>query len=203
MKISILGSGTVGGALGAGFVRAGHDVVYGARVPGADTELAAPIVTLAEAVRHGDVIVDALPGAVALSVFQGLGQKALDGKILVDVANALTERYELVYPNGSLGAQLQDALPNTRVVKTLNTVSAQLMASPSSLAAQTTVFLSGNDADAKAIVVGLLTDLGWPSSSHVDLGDISTARGTEHYLLLFLAVMQSLGSGNFGITLIH
>lgn len=90
-----------------------------------------------------------------------------------------------------------------RVVKTLNTISAQLMANPSALPTPTTVFLSGNDSDAKDVVAGLLTDLGWPADKHLDLGDISTARGTEHYLLLFLGLMQSVGSGHFGITVVH
>jgi len=98
---------------------------------------------------------------------------------------------------------LQDALPNVRVVKTLNTISAQLMTDPGALPAPATVFLSGNDGGAKELVAGLLTDLGWSRKSQLDLGDISTARGTEHFLLLFLGILQSVGSGRFGISLVH
>lgn len=203
MKIAILGTGTVGSALGEGFASAGHEVVYGSRDPQADSALAGTITTLNDAARTGDVVVNALPGAVALSVLGGLDAAALEGKVLLDVANALTDRFELLYPNGSLAAQLQDALPNVRVVKTLNTISAQLMANPGALPSPATVFLSGNDGDAKNVASGLLTDLGWAKDNQLDLGDISTARGTEHYLLLFLGILQSVGSGQFGIAVVH
>ena len=91
MKIAILGTGNVGSALGTGFTAAGHEVVYGARTP---IRVAIPdrsVMSLENAAIASDVVVNALPGAVALSVLEGLGAAALDGKVLVDVANALTD----------------------------------------------------------------------------------------------------------------
>jgi 8-hydroxy-5-deazaflavin:NADPH oxidoreductase len=82
-------------------------------------------------------------------------------------------------------------------------MSAPVMADPGALPAPTTVFLSGNDAEAKRVVADLLVDLGWPTASHFDLGDVTTARGTEHYLLLFMGIFQATGTDEFGITLVQ
>jgi predicted dinucleotide-binding enzyme len=84
------------------------------------------------------------------------------------------------------------------VVKTLNTVTAPLMANPGSIG-PTNVFLSGNDAAAKATVAALLGDLGWTPESRMDLGDIGTARAPEHYIFLSMAFMRVLGTTSYGI----
>ena len=76
--------------------------------------------------------------------------------------------------------------PDMMVVKTLCTVDARLMVAPDSSEGPSTVFLSGDDAEAKRTVGGLLNELGWPAESLLDLGGITTARGQEHYSLLFL-----------------
>jgi predicted dinucleotide-binding enzyme len=123
--------------------------------------------------------------------------------VLLDVGNALTEQLTLLYPHGSLGATLQKAFPDARVVKTLNTVNASEMANPQELPAATTVFLSGNDPEAKKVVSGLRTDLGWAPETHLDLGDITTARATEHYLFLSFAAFSALNTTAFNIAVIH
>jgi 8-hydroxy-5-deazaflavin:NADPH oxidoreductase len=119
--------------------------------------------------------------------------------VLIDIGNAVDERMDLVYPDSSLGERLQQALPATRVVKTLNTVGGPIGVDPSLLSAPTNVFLSGDDQAAKATVSGLLTDLGWDPDRQVDLGGISTARAVEHYFLLFAALMGSLRTPAFNI----
>jgi predicted dinucleotide-binding enzyme len=161
------------------------------------------VASLNDAVTSGDVIVNAMPGEVTLTVLKSLDSGALDGKVLIDPTTAVTERYELLYPNSSLAERLQEAFPTLHVVKTLNTMSAPVMADPGVLPAPTTVFLSGNDAEAKRVVADLLVDLGWPTASHFDLGDVTTARGTEHCLLLFMGIFQATGTDEFGITLVQ
>jgi hypothetical protein len=125
---------------------------------------------------------------------------AYAGKILIDVANAVTPAFELAYPNDSLGRKLQEALPDARVVKTMNTAAMTLFTDPHSLP-PSSVFLSGDDDQAKATVAGLLRDLGWTDDGITDLGGIDTARGPESYFHLFAALMRTT-SQPFNIRLI-
>lgn len=201
MDIAVLGTGNVGSALGNGLSGAGHNVVFGSRAPEDKAGFSIPVKTLAEAVRSAGVIVNALPGATAVATLREIGADTLAGKVLIDVANALTESFELVYPNASLGAMLQAEFPATTVVKTLNTVSAAVMANPGAID-PVTVFLSGNDAEAKKLVSGLLTDLGWTAESQFDLGDISSARSTEHYIFLSISILTTLGTTSYGIKVV-
>ena len=131
----------------------------------------------------------------------GIGAAAFEGTVLIDVANANTPSFELVYPNSSLGEKLQAALPGAKVVKTMNTAAMTVMTEPAALP-PTSVFVSGDDAAAKATVTSLLAGLGWPEDAIVDLGGIASARGTEHYFLMFAALMQSVGSPKFNIRLV-
>jgi predicted dinucleotide-binding enzyme len=198
MKIGILGTGRVGESLGNGLQRAGHTVVFGSRRPEQNSDVGALVVGLAQAVIDADVVVSAIPGSVALETLRTIGAPALGGKILVDVGNALNDGFELLFPNSSLGAAIQEEFPETTVVKTLNTVTAPLMANPGSLG-PTNVFLSGNDPAAKATVAALLGDLGWSAESRMDLGDIGTARAPEHYIFLSMAIMRVVGTTSYGI----
>jgi predicted dinucleotide-binding enzyme len=202
MRIAILGTGRVGSTVGAGLIRAGHSVVFGSRAPEAKGGLPAPSLPIREAVDGVDVVFVAVPGSVSLGVLAEIGQDALAGVVLVDVGNDLTERFELAFPNGSLGATIQAEFPSSRVVKSLNTVSAPLMADPGRIA-PTTVFLSGDDGEAKAIVAGLLSDLGWPEDSRIDLGGIATARGPEHYIFLSMLIAQKLQTTSYGIAVVR
>ena len=103
----------------------------------------------------------------------------------------------------SLGERIQRGFPAARVVKALNTVTARLMVSPRELGAgDHTVFVCGDDPEAKALVTGLLTDgFGWRDV--LDLGDISAARGTESYLLFWLRAWGAMGTGDFNIHLVR
>lgn len=121
--------------------------------------------------------------------------------MLIHVANANTASFELVYPNSSLGENLQEALPTARVVETMNTAAMTVLTDLASLG-PTSVFLSGGDPDAKATVAGSLTDLGWADEAIIDLGGIATARGVEHYFLLFAALMQT-GGPQFDIRVVR
>jgi 8-hydroxy-5-deazaflavin:NADPH oxidoreductase len=197
MKITILGTGKVAHALGAGWRKAGHHVVLGAR----DASVADPdfeVTSLQEALAAGDVVVNAITGAVALAAITALDTTAMAGKTLLDATNAVTATGDLVYPNSSLAEHLQAALPAVHVVKSLNTAAIEVQADPS-LVGAATVFLSGDDDAAKAQVRDLLHDLGWKDGGIIDLGGIQTARGPENYIVLFFETIGVLKTPFFNI----
>jgi predicted dinucleotide-binding enzyme len=205
MKIGILGTGNVGQALAAGWAAAGHDVVLGSRRPDGTEPAAAPgvpVVDVATAVAASDVVVNATPGTASVPLLAAVGAPALAGKALLDVAVGFTEDGMLSHLVESLGEEIQRTFPDTRVVKTLCTVDARLMVAPDSVDGPSTLFLSGDDTDAKRTVRALLNDLGWPESSLLDLGGIATARGQEHYSLLFIGIAGALGDYGFGVRVV-
>jgi hypothetical protein len=107
-----------------------------------------------------------------------------------------------VKDSDSLAEQIQRAFPRVKVVKTLNTVNALLMVEPGRLAGgEHSVFLSGNDARAKATVAELLRGFGWKDI--VDLGDITTARGTEMLLPLWLRLYGALNTPLFSFKVVR
>src|SRR5215207_4628952 len=140
----------------------------------------------AEAAAHGEMIVNATAGAVSLEALEQAGEDDLNGKVLVDISNPLDFSKGMppalsVSNTDSLGEQIQRRFPEAKVVKTLHTMNAYLMVDPKQLAgADHTVFVSGDDTEAKVKVTELLQSIGW--TDIVDLGDITTARGTEMLL---------------------
>lgn len=200
MRIAVLGTGRMGHTLGAALANAGHDVVFGSRDPSQTPDLPGPVTGHADAISGSEVVISAIAAAHSLETLPPL-RESLAGKVLIDIGNAVDERMELIYQDSSLGERLQQALPETRVVKTLNTLGGPIGVDPSVLPDPTNVFLSGDDAAAKATVRGLLTEFGWPADRQVDLGGIATARAVEHYFLLFAAVMGALHTGMFNIAI--
>ncbi|MFF3918526.1 NADPH-dependent F420 reductase [Streptomyces sp. NPDC001852] len=193
--IAVLGNGRVGGSLAAALTRARHEVRVADRAPGA----------AADAARTARVVINATPGAGSLERLVTLREE-LRGKILVDVSNATVDGpdglpADLLYPGSSLAEQLQEALPDTRVVKTLNTMLFTVMTAPAALAQPPTAFLSGEDSQAKQVVRGLLADLGWHQDWITDLGGIETARAAEAAILFVPHVIRSSGFAPFAISI--
>ncbi|MEV0407613.1 NAD(P)-binding domain-containing protein [Actinoallomurus sp. NPDC050550] len=194
-KITVLGNGRVGGSLATALTRAGHEVTVADRSPG----------SAADAARTAQLVINATPGAGSLERLGALREE-LQGKILVDVSNATVDGpdglpADLLYPGSSLAEQLQDALPGTRVVKTLNTMLYPVMTAPATLAQTPTAFLSGKDPEAKQVVRELLTDLGWRQEWITDLGGIETARAAEAVILFVPHVIRSSGFAPFAISI--
>ncbi len=202
MRIAILGTGRVAQTLAAGLLRAGHDVVFGSRDPANRGGLPAPVLGSAEAVVGADVVLNAVQGVDTIPLLASIGAENLDGTVLWDMANAANPDFSLAIPTDSLGRRVQEAFPGVKVVKAANNVAAVVVADPSTLAAPTTLFVSGDDAAAKEIVSGLLTDLGWPRENLFDLGGIANAYGQEHYLALFGAMLQNLDTPYFNIAIV-
>ncbi len=124
--------------------------------------------------------------------------------MLIDVANPLDTSRGMpptltVCNDDSLGEQIQRALPDVRVVKTLNSVTAAVMVDPSLVGGAHTMFMAGDDATAKEQTIELLQELGWPAGSIVDLGDITAARGMEMYMALWLRLWGAAGTAVLNI----
>ncbi|MGW0698103.1 NADPH-dependent F420 reductase [Streptomyces sp. NPDC002867] len=202
-NIAIIGTGNVARTLAAGAARTGHDVVLGSRDPQNRKDLDHPVVPVAEAAAHGDIVVNATPGTSESVELLASVRPQLVGKVLLDVTVALTPAMELVHHNDSVGEILQRALPDTKVVKTLCTMDASVMVRPELLTSPGTVFLSGDDAGAKERVGELLEGFGWPAASRLDLGGIATARGQEHFALLFVGVATALGAHVFNVEVLR
>ncbi|QYR22713.1 NAD(P)-binding domain-containing protein [Paenibacillus sp. sptzw28] len=214
MKIGFIGSGNAAQMLGRSLAKAGHDVKLGARNPDKlnawleqqQQDEKVSVGTVQEAAVHGDIVFNATPGTASLEALSEVGSRALQGKVLVDIALPLDfsngELTLAVANTDSLGEQIQRAFPDTKVVKTLNTVSSAIMVNPQSVAdGQHDLFVSGNDADAKRIVTALLKEsFGWESV--IDLGDISSARGTEMLLALSSRIYQGRGHMNFNVKIV-
>jgi 8-hydroxy-5-deazaflavin:NADPH oxidoreductase len=208
MKAGVLGSGMVGQAISARLAELGHKVMIGTRDPNKLYEWQAShrdvdIGSFADTARHGEVVFNATNGAGSLEALKLAGTSNLNGKVLVDISEPLDFTMGMppslfVSNTNSLGEQIQDAFPNVKVVKTLNTVTANVMVNPQQVAdGDHHVFLSGNDSQAKQKVVGILKSFGW---IHIlDLGDITTARATEMYIAIWLRMWGALGTGMFNI----
>ena len=207
--IAVLGTGHVGAALATALAGAGHSITVGSRDPGrAAGDWAGPPPRFAgpdQAAGAADLVVNALPGAVAVEVLAGL-RDALRGKVLIDVANAVHTGPDgfaesLMYPGSSLAHRLQTELPQTRVVKALHTMGpAEVMTAPASVTPPATAFLSGDDPGAKRDTAALLADLGWSADWIVDLGDVTTAQATEAFILLVGPLARTWGMERLALT---
>ncbi|HEX9311045.1 MAG TPA: NAD(P)-binding domain-containing protein [Gemmatimonadaceae bacterium] len=215
MKIGILGTGVVGKTLGTKLVALGHDVRMGSRSAGGEKATAwvkevggkSSEGTFADAAAHGELVFNCTSGMASLEALKAAGARNLQNKILVDVANPLDFSKGMppalsVCNTDSLAEQIQRAFPGARVVKSLNTVTTAVMVDPSLIPGAHAMFVSGNDAAAKAQVVALLrSGFGW--NEIVDLGDISGARAQEMILPLWLRLFMTLNTPNVNIHVAH
>jgi len=163
--------------------------------------------TFADAARHGEIVFNCTAGTASVEALKAAGADALKGKVLLDIANPLDfskgmPPRVLVGPDDSLGEQIQRAFPDTKVVKTLNTVNCMLMVDANRVAGgDTTMFVAGNDAGAKGRVTEILR--GWFGWKHVlDLGDISASRGLEAYLAIWVRMWGALQVGDFNVKVV-
>jgi len=215
MRIGVLGTGAVGRAIATRLVQLGHEVTMGSR--SADGEAlkewiaeageGAKGADFATAAADSELLFNCTAGIASLAALDSAGAENLAGKTLVDVAVPLD--FSAGFPpslavcnDDSLGEQIQAAFPQVKVVKTLNTLTAALMVRPTALAnGDHTVFVSGNDAGAKETVIGILESFG--HTDVIDLGDISTARGAEMVLPLWLRLMGAVNTPMFNLKVVR
>ncbi len=214
MKIGVLGTGMVGNVIASKLVQLGHEVKMGSRT--ADNMKAAEWVktvgskasqgTFSQAAQFGEIVFNCTHGMASLEVLHLAGAANLKGKILVDIANPLDFSKGMppslsVCNTDSLAEQIQRAFPETKVVKALNTVNCSLMVNPSLVKGEHDIFVSGNDAQAKAKVTDILKNwFGWKTV--IDLGDITSARATEMILPIWVRLMGIFQSPNFNFKVV-
>ena len=226
MRFGILGTGVVGKTIAARLDGMGHEVMVGTRNPEETTSRAetdaygnppfsawqeehpgVKLATFSEAAAHGEMVVNATSGVVSLEALEVAGEDNLNGKVLVDISNPLDFSQGIppilsVSNTDSLGEQIQRRFSEARVVKTLHTMNADLMVDPAQLAeADHTVFVCGDDAEAKQAVTELLRSFGW--TDIVDLGDITAARGTEMLMPIWLRLFGALQKPIFNYKIVR
>lgn len=209
MKLAVLGTGMVGNAIASKLISLGHEVMMGSRTK--DNAKALEFVnksgslastgTFAEAASFGEIIFNCTKGEVTLEVLKMAGS-ALDGKILIDIANPLDFSKGMpptlsIVNDNSLGEEIQKNHPKAKVVKTLNTMNCNLMVNPSLVNGDHSVFVSGNDEESKEIVRTILKSFGWKENNIIDLGDITTSRGSEQLLPIWIRLWGRFGNPNF------
>ncbi len=224
MKIAILGTGIVSRSHAAKLSKLGHTVYMGTgdiKKTRSETEIdsqgnqpfsvwhknykSVKLLTFADAAKKGELVYNALLGMISVKILAQFKDFLVD-KILIDITNPLQFSDDdlptlFVSNTDSLGEQIQRELPKTKVVKTLNTIPATLQTNPKMLAdGDHSVFISGNDIGAKIIVFEILKSYGWKNI--IDLGDISTSRGTEMFLALWLRLWKSKNNSMFNVKVI-
>ena len=218
MQIAVLGTGMVGKAIANKLASLGHEVLMGTRDPQQtlnkekdgkkdfqewyNEQQGIQLLSFESSAQQAALIINCTSGMASLKALQAAGADNLAGKTIIDIANPLDFSQGMppsLNPvnTNSLGEQIQAAFPKSKVVKTLNTMSVYLMIEPSNLNGDHNVFVSGNDENAKAETNSLLHELGWRPEQIIDLGDITTARGTEMLLPIWLRLWGTLGTAEF------
>ncbi len=229
MKISIIGTGSVGQTLAAKFAELGHEVIMGTR--NVSEKLAGTskdgygnppfskwykansgikLSTFPEAAAAGEIVINATHGGSSIEALSQAGAKNLAGKILIDIANPLDFSQGMppslipgLCNTNSLGEEIQKEFPYALVIKTLNTMWSGLMVNPGMIGGGDHInYISGNDTEAKNKVKKILNQLGWKEENIIDLGDISGARASESVLLIWLKVMRVLQTGTFNFKIV-
>jgi predicted dinucleotide-binding enzyme len=227
MKAAVFGTGIVGQVISEKLTSLGHSVMLGTRDPektmsrpGKDQMGNPPfgewfakhkqtikLGTFSEAASASEIIFNCTSGIASVQALQLGEANNLQGKIIVDIANPLD--FSKGMPPGlnpvntdSLGELIQRTFPESKVVKTLNTMTCFVMVNPASVPGDHNVFLSGNDNSAKQIVKDLLTSFGWKTENMIDLGDITTSRGTEQVLPIWIRLMSTLKTPMFNFKIV-
>jgi 8-hydroxy-5-deazaflavin:NADPH oxidoreductase len=215
-KIAVLGTGMVGNTIGTKLVSLGYNVMMGSRT--ATNEKAQDWVqanganasagTFAEAAAFGEIIFNCTKGDASLDVFKMAGIENFKGKTIIDIANPLDFSKGMppsLLPDlsntNSLGEEIQKLLPEANVVKTLNIVNCEVMVDAKKSGGDPTMFVSGNSPEAKEEVKAILNQFNW--TDIIDLGDITTARGTEMLLPIWLRTWMATGNGYFAFKIVR
>lgn len=226
MKTAVFGTGIVGQTIANRLVGLGHEVTIGTRdvnktltrtekgpygnppfVEWHNQNSTIKLAAYADAAAASEIIFNCTQGHGSVEAFQLAGNSNIKGKIIIDVSNPLD--FSKGFPpslsivnTDSLGETLQRTFPEIKVVKTLNSMNCFLMVNPTALSGDHTVFMSGNDDTAKTSVTNLLKSFGWMEKNIIDLGDITTARGTEQLLPIWVRLYSKLQTGMFNFNVV-
>lgn len=194
MRVAILGSGDVGKALATGFSRSGHDVTMGTRDPSKLAAFASQhknvnVGSFADAAKFGELLVLAVKGSAAADVLRDADEDQIEGKVIIDTTNPIEDAAPkngvLNYftdDDQSLMERLQREFSGARFVKAFSCVGSELMVSPKLAGGPPTMFICGDDADAKTLVSKILVEFGWDVE---DMGSVVSARAIEPLAVLW------------------
>ena len=194
MKIGILGSGVVATTLAEGFLQQGHAVTLGTRHTSKLTEWQrdhhqASLGSFAQAAQFGEVLVLSVKGSAASAALKEAGSANLTNKVILDTTNPIADAAPVngvlkffTDINKSLMESLQAEFPEARFVKAFNSVGAARMVQPKYSEGVPTMFICGNDEDAKKTVASLTQSLGWGVA---DMGNAEAARAIESLCMLW------------------
>jgi 8-hydroxy-5-deazaflavin:NADPH oxidoreductase len=202
VRIGVLGTGVVGTTLAAKLGELDHDVQVGSR-DGSKGDG-----TFGEVAADAELVFNCTAGVVSVAALEQAGEDNLRGKVVVDVANPLDFSHGFpprlsVCNDDSLGEQIQRRFAEARVVKALNTIGAPVMVDPALVPDEHTLFVAGDDEDAKSQVVELLESMDWPRERILDLGGITASRGMEMYLPLWLSLFGHHGSPVLNVKVVY
>lgn len=214
IKIAVLGTGIVGRTIAEKLDQLGHDVTIGTRdvqktmqeneayAAWASSHSNVHTMPFVEGAANADLLFNCIGGMVTMDALNGIGEKTLGNKVLVDLSNPLDFSNGMppslgVVNTDSIGEQIQRGFPNLKVVKSLNTMNTALMVNPGMLKGDHNVFVCGNDEASKNTTLDLLKSFGWREDLIIDLGDITNSRGTEMILPIWLRLWGALGTAEF------
>ncbi len=212
MKVGILGSGDVGRKLGDGFIETGNTVKIGTRTPAkVDSWVSkhgrnrASSGSFFDAASYGELVVIATLWDGTASAIKSAGPKNFEGKVVIDVTNPL-EFSEgrpprlAVGHTDSAGETVQRLLPKAKVVKAFNIVGNAHMVHPDFPGGPPTMFICGDDSEAKRSVEKILESFGWES---VDIGGIEGSRYLEALAMLWIAYYFRTNNGDHAFKLLR
>ena len=188
-KVGIIGRGNAGSAIKNGLDKAGYEV----RIVGSDPRAAK------ETASWSDVLILAVPFSVIDQTLSEIGNESLNGKVVVDVTNNFNPRAKEPSMGGS--EELQRKIPTAKVVKSFNHIFAANMDSGHVKAGQLTLFVAGDDKDAKSIVLKLGKDIGFDP---IDAGSLINGRVLDGMAQLIIQLAFQSGMGvQTGYKLLH
>ncbi len=193
-RIGILGSGVVGKTLAAGYTKKGYEVKIGTRDPQKLSEWAqgdgqgVSTGSFSEVAEFGELIILAVKGTAAESVLEAISPALIEGKTIMDATNPISNETPengvlrfFTDQNGSLMEDLQRAFPKANFVKAFNSVGSHFMVNPG-FAETPTMFICGNNENARSVVRKLVEELGWEVE---DMGMAEAARAIEPLCMLW------------------
>ena len=208
MKIAVIGTGSLGGTLGRRWAELGHSVCFGVSdLAGADPKALlskikgdARLGSVRDAAKDADVVVLATPYAANAAAITSAGDLA--GKILIDVTNPIDANFTLAVGLNSSGAEeVAKLATRARVYKAMNQVGFEVMANPTFAEGTPVMFVAGDDATGKKVVLELVSALGFEA---IDAGELSIARLLEPYAMLWIHLMARRNMGrNFAFGLLR
>lgn len=196
MKIGILGSGIVGQTLAKAFKNEGYEVMLGTRNISKEEVVSfsknenISAGTFQQTAKFGELLLLATKGNATEEIIKAAGIENFSGKVVIDATNPIDEK--VAPTNGvlhffttleeSLMEILQRAAPEAKFVKAFNSVGNSLMYKPQFSEGKPSMFICGNDDEAKKTITDILEKFGWNTE---DMGKAEAARAIEPLCILW------------------